>query len=620
MSTRASNRTRQVSGGGGLSLLLVTSLVGAAACNSVLGLDYTVGVKCGDGTELVDGTCQRVAAADPKAPAFAGLASISVVGPTSLRLDWAQGVSPTVAEADLRYRVFVATRSKGQDFHAPVAVVTGATTHTLEGLEANATYYVVVRSADPAGHEEGNLYELSAKAQADHAPPEFGGVTSAAPGTGDGRVKVSWAPAVDDLSGAAAISYLVYAGLAPPVHEGEPVATVTGQTSVEVTVAKPETPYHFVVRAKDAAGNLDANTREAVSKAAHDLTPPLFGGCAKAVAVASNQVEVSFTAGSDDVTPATDLDYDVYAFTDPGPHADLAAAVGHAWVRGALKATVGNLAADSTYYFLCQARDLSGNVGGNPVDVKGKTDKDVTPPDFVGATGAEATSPESYLVRVEWPPATDLQTPSAKIVYDVFTASKAGGQDFGGPAAATVTGQTWAELLVRPGETTFLVARARDEAANVSVGVQEIAVTARVNYDCQIQPIFDRSCVPGCHTLGQKKYNPILASPVSYTFIVADGVVKKKQPEESWLYQDLVCAPSCNGVPGCVECGKPLPSGNVPHFMPEAKVPPNPAPSAAEIALVYKWIAEGADGPLSPWPGAPPGYSYDPATAACQAE
>ena len=87
MSTRASNRTRQVSGGGGLSLLLVTSLVGAAACNSVLGLDYTVGVKCGDGTELVDGTCQRVAAADPKAPAFAGLASISVVGPTSLRLD-----------------------------------------------------------------------------------------------------------------------------------------------------------------------------------------------------------------------------------------------------------------------------------------------------------------------------------------------------------------------------------------------------------------------------------------------------------------------------------------------------------------------------------------------------
>lgn len=596
-------------------------MVGAAACNSVLGLDYKVGVKCGDGTELVDGTCQTVAAPDAKAPQFAGLASISVVSPTSLRLDWAPAVSSTAKAADLRYRVFVAKTSKGQDFHAPTTIVTGATTTTLTGLTEGATYYVVVRAADAAGHEEGNTYELAAKAQADKVASAFGGVTSAAPGTGDGTVKLTWAPATDDLSAPVSITYLVYGGLTPPVTDAEPIATVTGDTSVQVTVEKPETPYHFVVRAKDAAGNVDANTREAVSKAAHDATPPLFGGCAKAVGVASNQVEVSYSAGSDDVTPPADLAYDVYAFTDPGPHADLGAAVSKAWVRGDLKVTVGNLAADTTYYFFCQARDLSGNVGGNPVDVKGTTEKDTLPPDFKGATSAKPTSADSFQVRLEWPPASDVQTAPEKLAYDVYTASKPGAQDFGAPPTLTVTGQTWAELLAPPGATTYFVVRARDEAGNVSKDVVEVSAATRVNFDCQIQPVFDKSCVPGCHTLGQKQYNPILASPVSYTFIVADGVVQKKNPEGSWLYQDLVCVPQCNGVPGCVQCDLKLPSGNTPHFMPQPPVPPNapnPAPTADEIALVYKWIAEGADGPLSPWPGAPPGYSVDPATGACE--
>jgi hypothetical protein len=495
--------------------------------------------------------------------------------------------------------------------------VKGAASHTLTGLAEGEEVFVVVRAVDPAGHGESNAVELSATPQKDATPPEFAGAATATPGTGDGRVKLTWAPAIDDLSSGPALTYLVYAGLTPPVTDSEPVATVTGATSVEVTVAKPETPYHFVVRARDAAGNVDANVHEVVSKAAHDLTPPLFGGCAKAAAVSSNQVKVSWTAGSDDVTPASDLDYDVYAFRDPGPHADLAAAEGKAWVRGGLEATVGDLDADTTYYFVCQARDLSGNVGGNTAEVKAATAKDTLPPTFDGATSASPTSPDSYEVRVEWPPAVDLQTATSDLAYEVFTAAAPGAEDFAAPPAVIVKGATWATLVVRPGETTYVAVRARDEAGNVSASPKEVAVTTRVNFDCQIQPLFDKSCVPGCHTLGQKQYNPILAAPVSYTFIMADGVVQKGAPDDSWLYQDLVCVPQCNGVPGCVECGKQLPSGNTPHFMPDVKVPANPAPTADEIAIVRRWILEGADGPLSPWPGAPPGYSVDPKTGAC---
>jgi hypothetical protein len=586
-----------------LASTVLVAATGVASCNSALGLsDLQIGVGCGAGTALVDGQCVAAAVADPKAPSFGGVISVSPVTATALLVNWDPAVSSSAAPDELVYSVYLATKKGGEDFHAPQGTVTGATSFSLQKLTTGTDYFVVVRATDKAGRQELNTVEIHARAEADTTPPVFAGLTGAASAPG-GKVKLTWGPATDDLSGSAAIIYTVYGGEASPMVDSAPLATVTGATSIDVLVPKPLTPYHFVVRATDAAGNQEKNTQELVGTAGPDTEAPAFGGCTTAAGVQSNQVKVSWTPAHDDINTEAGVWYDVYAFPTPGPHADFTAAVAQGSAQGQTSIVLGGLAADTTYYFVCRARDLSGNVGGNPADVIGSTLKDVTPPDFNGVMSATPVSPESYQITVAWPAAADIQTAPEKMAYDIFTASAPGAEDYAAPPAQTTTGQTQATLLVRPGETTYLVVRARDEAKNLSTSTKEIAVTPHISYDWQVQPIFTRSCVNGCHNLNQKFYNPILAAPVSYTFIISDGVVDPGFPETSWLYQDIACnTGSCAVAPGS------QPQVTQIDEMPTSSNANHPKPSAAEVAVIHDWIAEGAAGPLLPEPGKPPGY------------
>lgn len=577
--------------------------MGAASCNSALGLsDLQIGARCGAGTALVNDECVVAAAADPKAPSFGGAISLSAVTTTSLLVNWDPAVSTTAAADELRYSVYLATTKGGEDFNAPAGVVTAATSLALEGLTTGTDYFVVVRASDKVGHQEANTIEIHGKAQADTTPPVFAGLTAAASAPG-GKVNLSWSAATDDLSGSAAITYVVYGGETAPVVDSVPLATVTGATTATVLVPKPLTPYRFVVRAQDASGNQEKNTHELVSTAGADTASPDFGGCTVATGVESNQVKVEWIAAHDDITPEVDVWYDVYAFATPGPHADLTAAVSQKSAQGQTSVTLGNLAADTAYYFVCRARDLSGNVGGNPAALSGATLKDTTPPTFTGVPIAAPVSPDSYEIAVTWPPAVDIQSAPDKIAYDIFTATAAGAEDYTLPPQQTTIGQTHATLLVRPGEKTYLVVLARDEASNLSTTLQEITVTPHISYDWQIQPIFTRSCVTGCHDVDQKSFNPILAGPVSYTFIISEGIVDKGHANTSWLYQDIACStPPCAPAPGSsVKIVKI-------NAMPETVTADHTKPTTAEIQLIHDWIDEGAAGPLVPGPGTPPGY------------
>jgi hypothetical protein len=99
--------------------------------------------------------------------------------------------------------------------------------------------------------------------------------------------------------------------------------------------------------------------------------------------------------------------------------------------------------------------------------------RDAIPPTFAGLKSATTCVPgpigggrtTSYHLR--WDPATDNRTPSSQIVYDVYQASTAGGEDFSAPTYTTPAGATSFDTPPLPTDKTFyFVVRARDKAGN----------------------------------------------------------------------------------------------------------------------------------------------------------
>jgi hypothetical protein len=99
--------------------------------------------------------------------------------------------------------------------------------------------------------------------------------------------------------------------------------------------------------------------------------------------------------------------------------------------------------------------------------------KDKTPPVFGGLKSATTCIPgpigegrtSSY--HLNWEAATDNVTPSKLIVYNVYQATTAGGEDFSKPTYTTAPGETSFDTPQLPsGKYFYFVVRARDQAGN----------------------------------------------------------------------------------------------------------------------------------------------------------
>jgi hypothetical protein len=99
--------------------------------------------------------------------------------------------------------------------------------------------------------------------------------------------------------------------------------------------------------------------------------------------------------------------------------------------------------------------------------------RDTKPPRFVGLKSAVACRPvprtggQRTNYTLTWHAARDDVTPSAQIVYDVFTSTTPGGENFAVPNDTTPPGVArFKELFLASHETIYFVVRARDEANN----------------------------------------------------------------------------------------------------------------------------------------------------------
>jgi len=102
-------------------------------------------------------------------------------------------------------------------------------------------------------------------------------------------------------------------------------------------------------------------------------------------------------------------------------------------------------------------------------------------PIFSGLQSASACTPgpqrpgQTTPFTLTWTAATDPQTPSAKIVYEVFVSTTSGGEDFSKPSWTTVPGAT---SFRTPGlashGTFYFVVRALDGAGNLDANRVEV--------------------------------------------------------------------------------------------------------------------------------------------------
>jgi hypothetical protein len=392
------------------------------------------------------------------------------------------------------------------------------------------------------------------------------------------------------------MTYLVYMSGAAGAEDFTSPALVSGPGATTATVGHLPNAMqarYFVVRARDAAGNVDANLVELSATPGADVTPPVFAGCAAATNLQAIVVAVAWSPATDDVSTPEDISYDVFSspssgtfdFTQP-----------FATVKGARQVVIGSLQPSTKYYFVCRAKDEAGNEDANTLEVSATTGSNPVPPTFGGITGFTG-DPVARTATISWSPATDVATPAAQMLYDVYESQTSMGEDFTKPPlASSAPGAMSVMLTGLPANATlYFVVRARDADGNRDANTIEqpgAPFATNVSFSLNVQLIFSDDCgVVGCHVPGNPTGGLILAPGFAYAQIVGmaagegaglgpdGGALNYINPGDttgSYLYRKI--NPSVGTIRGTQ--------------MPAAATGSTRAPG--EIDTIANWITQGA--------------------------
>ncbi len=232
--------------------------------------------------------------------------------------------------------------------------------------------------SEPVRYLDGGVTEpMDMAAALDTTAPMFAGASGAQ--SAPNSITVSWSAAQDNVTPASQITYLVYqsatAGgenFAAPTY-----TTAPGAQSYSIGKLPINTTYYFVVRARDAQGNIDANKVEvkATTPAMSDMQASSFAGLASASA-SGTSVTLTWSAAADNVSAAGSIVYLVYQATVPGGqnYASPTATT----LPGATSQTLTGLTPGTSYYFVVRAQDQAGNTDANKVEKSAS----VTTPSF----------------------------------------------------------------------------------------------------------------------------------------------------------------------------------------------------------------------------------------------
>src|SRR5262249_42302747 len=173
---------------------------------------------------------------------------------------------------------------------------TAATTSAVDGGLPPGSYSYRVRATDAAGNL-GPYSNVATAATQDTTSPSAPAAL-AATAVSSSQIKLTWTAAGDD---AAVTAYLVERCQGSGCTPFTQVAS-TGATAFSDAGLLDWTLYSYRVRASDAAGNLGPYSNVASARTPFpDTTPPGAPGALAATTVSSSQINLAWTAATDDV-------------------------------------------------------------------------------------------------------------------------------------------------------------------------------------------------------------------------------------------------------------------------------------------------------------------------------
>lgn len=310
----------------------------------------------------------EISTSDKTPPDFDGVQSVIGVDKSTLQLSWNPAHDNASPPATIKYAVYMATTADGADLTAVKTITPpGATSVKIDGLLEATTYWFVVRAIDEAGNLSTTTKVLSGTTL-DQTPPTFAGLTGAtASGT---AATFTWDAATDNVDKPATITYAIFVAKKPGAEDftKPPTYTIKGATTLTATALTPSTKLFFVARARDTAGNYDANKVElsVTTGSSADVTPPTFGGLVSAAPSGTTTIDLAWGEASDDFSLPSTITYEIFMSTTPGGE-DFTKPPAFKLV-GTTTFTVTGLKTKTPYFFVVRARDEAGNRDTNTIE------------------------------------------------------------------------------------------------------------------------------------------------------------------------------------------------------------------------------------------------------------
>ena len=284
------------------------------------------------------------------------------------------------------YMIYRGTSSTNLSVYASATTTTYADTSATLALP----YYYAVAAYDTSNNYSPRSVIVSASALADTTPPTVPTGVKAQP-VSITQVNLSWSPSTDDT---AVILYKLYRGTtATSLSQiGCVAAPATAFSDVH---GVPGTLYYYAVSAVDSAGNASALSAAVTATTLADTTPPTVPGGLSATPVSMSQVNLSWSASTDDYILAY---YKIFRGTS---------ATNLLLIGGSTSTSYSDTHAlpGTTYYYAVAACDVSGNVSAQSARVTITTVADTTPPSV--PANVVATAVPINAVNLSWRASTD---------------------------------------------------------------------------------------------------------------------------------------------------------------------------------------------------------------------